>query len=452
MTSSKNAMSKNIKRVLSAILILLFVVFNSDTIYAAETIRDLTNYKTLETQYDVPLQKAWTVKVTYPLYGGSVNSTNIELVSKSTKEAIPLTFEYNTNDKFFRVTPDYTKIKYGETYTLYIHDLKTNKGTALNTPAKMDFVVENAPGAAKNVFNTMEQATYELTYDIRFKYNSLSTVNNDYRVAINLGKINGTFQKYISSRSTDFKLKEDDASITSLALGTVNGGVQKSFKVSKTYTLNNIKSTVDLSKTKGDYSKISSDISYYLKPTYHVESNEKEIINLANSLFKGVTNPYLKAKKAFEYVVLNMKYDLNSPNANQGALSAVRTKVGVCEDYAALMTALLRAGNVPARVNTGFCFYDSELIAASNNGNYFRHAWVEFYLPEYGWIPADPTHEYTRNGVKYVNYDFFTRFPQARRYLKIQESIEQYDDDSMVLQTFSKYSPQFNIDARIVKK
>lgn len=443
---------KKIKQFLSAILIFLFVVFNSNTIYAAETIRDLTNYKTLETQYDVPLQKAWTVKVTYPLDKSSINSTNIELVSKTTKEAIPLTFEYNINDKFFKVTPDYAKIKYGETYTLYVHDLKTDKGTALNTPAKMDFVVENAPGDIQNVFSTIEQATYELTYDIKFKYNSLSTVDNDYRVAINLGKIDGTFQKYISARSADFKLNEDDTSITALASGTVKSGVQKSFKVYKTYTVKNIKSTVDLSKTKGDYSKITSDISYYLKPTYHVESNEKEIVNLANSLFKGITNPYLKAKKAFDYVVLNMKYDLNSPYSNQGALSAVRTKVGVCEDYAALMTALLRAGNVPARVNTGFCFYDNELIAANNDGNYFRHAWVEFYLPEYGWIPADPTHEYIKDGVRYVNYDFFGRFPQGRRYLKIQESIEQYDDDSMVLQTFSANQAQFNIDARIVKK
>lgn len=443
---------KNIKSFLSAVLIFLFIIFNPNTIYAAETIQDLTSYKTLETQYDVPIQKAWTVKVTYPLDKNSVNSTNIELVNKNTKESITLNFQYNTNDKFFKVTPDYTKLKYGETYTLYIHDLKTNKGTVLNIPARMEFVVENAPVSVGNVFTTLEQANYELTYNIKFKYDSLANINNDYKVAINLGKINGTFQKYISSKSTDFKLNEDDTNITALASGTVKGGVQKSFKVSKTYTVKNIKSAVDLSNTKGDYSGITSDISYYLKPTYHVESNEKEIINLANTLFKGVTNPYLKAKKAFDYVVLNMKYDLDSPYANKGALSAVRTKVGVCEEYAALMTALLRAGNVPARVNTGFCFYDSELVEGNNDGNYFRHAWVEFYLPEYGWIPADPTHEYVKNGVRYVNYDFFGRFPEGRRYLKIQESIEQYDDDSMVLQTFSGNSSQFSIDAKIVKK
>lgn len=443
---------KNIKSFLSAVLIFLFIIFNPNTIYAAETIQDLTSYKTLETQYDVPIQKAWTVKVTYPLDKNSVNSTNIELVNKNTKESITLNFQYNPNDKFFKVTPDYTKLKYGETYTLYIHDLKTNKGTVLNIPARMEFVVENAPVSVGNVFTTLEQANYELTYNIKFKYDSLANINNDYKVAINLGKINGTFQKYISSKSTDFKLNEDDTNITALASGTVKGGVQKSFKVSKTYTVKNIKSAVDLSNTKGDYSGITSDISYYLKPTYHVESNEKEIINLANTLFKGVTNPYLKAKKAFDYVVLNMKYDLDSPYANKGALSAVRTKVGVCEEYAALMTALLRAGNVPARVNTGFCFYDSELVEGNNDGNYFRHAWVEFYLPEYGWIPADPTHEYVKNGVRYVNYDFFGRFPEGRRYLKIQESIEQYDDDSMVLQTFSGNSSQFSIDAKIVKK
>lgn len=444
--------SKSIKMFLSWVLIFSFVIFTPNTIYAAETIKDFTTYKTLEAQYDVPIQKAWTVKVTYPLDVRSVNSKNIELVSKATKEIIPLTFEYNTNDKFFKVTPCYAKLEYGETYTLYIHNLKTNKDTALNTPVKMDFVVENTPRIVQNVFTTLEQATYELTYDIKFKYNSSSTINNDYRVAINLGKIDGTFQKYISARSRDFKLNEDDTNITSLVLGTVKGGIQKSFKISKTYNVKNIKSTVDLSKTKGDYSKITSDISYYLKPTYHIESNEKEIINLANSLFKGVTNPYLKAKKAFDYVVLNMQYDLDSPYANQGALSAVRTKVGVCEEYAALMTALLRAGNVPARVNTGFCFYDSELAEVNNDGNYFRHAWVEFYLPEYGWVPADPTHEYTMDGVRYVDYDFFGRFPLGRRYLKIQENIELYDDDSMVLQTFSGNSAQFSIDAKIIKK
>ena len=63
---------KNIKAFLSGILIFLFVVFNPNTIYAADTIRDFAAYKTLETQYNVPVKKAWTVNVTYPLDGSSV--------------------------------------------------------------------------------------------------------------------------------------------------------------------------------------------------------------------------------------------------------------------------------------------------------------------------------------------------------------------------------------------
>lgn len=52
------------------------------------------------------------------------------------------------------------------------------------------------------------------------------------------------------------------------------------------------------------------------------------------------------------------------------------TKKGICFDYAALLTAMLRSQQIPTRLVTG-------------NTSIEYHAWVEVYLPEKGWISAD---------------------------------------------------------------
>ena len=47
---------------------------------------------------------------------------------------------------------------------------------------------------------------------------------------------------------------------------------------------------------------------------------------------------------------------------------------GICFDYAALMTAMLRAQNIPARLEIGY----------ASGGIY--HAWISVYLEQQGWV------------------------------------------------------------------
>src|ERR1700753_2914971 len=52
------------------------------------------------------------------------------------------------------------------------------------------------------------------------------------------------------------------------------------------------------------------------------------------------------------------------------------------------MLGLCRAAGLPMRYASGYFFnpgHDPKLPEAS-------HAWVEAYIPDYGWAPFDPTH------------------------------------------------------------
>ncbi|HQD54817.1 MAG TPA: transglutaminase domain-containing protein [Peptococcaceae bacterium] len=146
----------------------------------------------------------------------------------------------------------------------------------------------------------------------------------------------------------------------------------------------------------GTYQLQPEALALYLNASPGIECNHPLIHAKAEEIVGTETNPFLKAKKIFTFVNQHMTYtDPNKENVetNKGALWALETGKGVCEDYAKLMVALLRASGVPARTITG---WNGEIELGKkhmiNNGSPLPgHMWVEYYLPDYGWIPADPT-------------------------------------------------------------
>jgi transglutaminase-like putative cysteine protease len=62
-------------------------------------------------------------------------------------------------------------------------------------------------------------------------------------------------------------------------------------------------------------------------------------------------------------------------------------KSGVCQDFAHILLVLLRLVGIPSRYVSGYiCPNKSGL-----RGEGATHAWVEAYLPNYGWLGLDPT-------------------------------------------------------------
>jgi hypothetical protein len=114
-----------------------------------------------------------------------------------------------------------------------------------------------------------------------------------------------------------------------------------------------------------------------------IESNASEIAARARSLCHDAVNIHERVVRIYDFVISYLRYDPQEDE--RGALWALMNRRGDCTEYSSLFVALCRAAGIPARIQTGFGFHD--LKERITDG----HMWTEYYLPGYGWIPADPT-------------------------------------------------------------
>lgn len=68
---------------------------------------------------------------------------------------------------------------------------------------------------------------------------------------------------------------------------------------------------------------------------------------------------------------------------------ALQSRRGVCQDFAHIMTTLVRQLKIPCRYVSGYLFHEDKSMDRSPAGA--THAWVEAYLGELGWVAFDPT-------------------------------------------------------------
>jgi len=72
---------------------------------------------------------------------------------------------------------------------------------------------------------------------------------------------------------------------------------------------------------------------------------------------------------------------------------AIEARKGVCQDFAHIMTALVRHVRIPCRYVSGYVYPRAKNRDRSWEGA--THAWVEALLPALGWVGFDPTNNLT---------------------------------------------------------
>lgn len=118
----------------------------------------------------------------------------------------------------------------------------------------------------------------------------------------------------------------------------------------------------------------------WVKPSMNVSSDRKEVIQFAKASLGNAKTVADAAKLARKAV-----FKLMRGNAGIGVLrdatEVLKTKEGVCRDYAVLTAAVLRASGVPTRLASGLILM---------NGQYYYHAWVEVWDTR-KWVGVDAT-------------------------------------------------------------
>lgn len=82
-------------------------------------------------------------------------------------------------------------------------------------------------------------------------------------------------------------------------------------------------------------------------------------------------------------------YAPNTTQVDSPIDDALQSRQGVCQDFAHVMTALVREVGIPCRYISGYLHHSKADHDRSDPGA--SHAWVEALLPGLGWVGFDPT-------------------------------------------------------------
>lgn len=113
----------------------------------------------------------------------------------------------------------------------------------------------------------------------------------------------------------------------------------------------------------------------------------KEVIVIVQALQSRQSKPLDAILELTKYVYDNFKYIQGVTNVETTLDEIWKLKAGVCQDFAHMLSAMLRMIGVPARYVSGYVCPDK----TGMRGEGATHAWVEALIPFYGWLGFDPT-------------------------------------------------------------
>lgn len=107
-------------------------------------------------------------------------------------------------------------------------------------------------------------------------------------------------------------------------------------------------------------------------------NSSTKCVKKAASLCKKTSSDMAKVEKVYNWTIKYFKYDkAKAKNVQSGYLPNLNTvykaKKGICFDYAATMTAMLRSQGVPTKLVIGYA------------GSAY-HAWISVYSEKDGWV------------------------------------------------------------------
>jgi len=155
----------------------------------------------------------------------------------------------------------------------------------------------------------------------------------------------------------------------------------------------------------------------YLVSTPYVDHDVPDVAAQSRAIVESERNPYTACSKIRAWVYGNLKAKADI-GITRSASDVLKSKVGVCRDYAILFAALARSAGIPSKVVSGLLYTD---------GAFYYHAWVECYVGK--WMPFDatlPSDFVDATHIKLAEGDATTMFGLAKVIGTLKVDIKDY--------------------------
>lgn len=125
--------------------------------------------------------------------------------------------------------------------------------------------------------------------------------------------------------------------------------------------------------------ELENEFLPFLYPNQYVNFSESsQAVSLAGELTAEAQSDLDALSAIYEYVTGNITYDNDKAASVSGNYlpdidETLKTKTGICFDYASLTTAMLRCVGIPSKLTIGY--------SAS-----VKHAWIDVYIQSRGWV------------------------------------------------------------------
>ena len=127
--------------------------------------------------------------------------------------------------------------------------------------------------------------------------------------------------------------------------------------------------------------KLKNSLVPFLNPNqYIMYGSDWAVAKKAAALTKNAKTDKEKIELIYNYIIKNVKYDKQKAATVQAGYlpnvdETMSTGKGICFDYAALLSAMLRSQGIPSR-----------MIIGTVSPKDIDHAWNEIYTKEDGWV------------------------------------------------------------------
>jgi len=308
---------------------------------------------------------------------------------------------------------------------LFIFPSINSMGIAFLTPTNTTFTYPllSSPTDGVSNYNVTESVKYEVVINFSMTHNELSPQYYGFKVArLNDRQPNSGITQYCPPYQEtkllynsitgydDIKFEHLDKFNNTYDLFNTTLSQDETLTLDQKYniTLNEIRFTDIQTGDIGSYNPGDEIHILYNVTEIFYECNNPTLRDRSNNIVSTENNTVEKARKIFNWIVNNIDYQLQTNEI--GALEAYNQRSGDCSDLSDLMITLLRIQSIPARKVVGFLItnnpshnpkvgnkyifdlnYDGATQSISSTNEILAHAWVEYYVPDIGWIACDPT-------------------------------------------------------------